>query len=315
MIPRQRVPQMPMTTASFFKGGLIASPTARRVDEAVSRRYRRMATLGIGALLLLGYAALGLSAPSANRPIWTGTSGDFHIVWTASDLRVSRRENPSETRLSLRALAKTAWTKMAAEAAEQRLDREVTYRLLSAVGPYLSYEEEDYCDCGGAHPSAVKQFHAIDLENTRADSPAPVALTDLFTDRDVFTALVSDPLVQSVLRGAETPPTALADLLEALEDRAVLVGDCEYLFSRDLLRNFAFYDLRAGQVAIRISLPHATEVCRGQMAQLGLLLPIPGPLKGALEAARRRTDGVLMGDTAALFKNAQTIVMFSTAKP
>jgi hypothetical protein len=275
-----------------------------------------MAAFGVGALLLLGYAALGLAAPPPARPIWTGSSGGFHIVWTTSDLRVSRRQNPAEIRLSLRALAQAAWTQMAGEATGQRLDRQITYRLLSVVGPYLSYEEADYCDCGGAHPSAVKRFRAIDLDKTRADRPAPVSLTDLFSDGDVFAALVSDPLVRSVLRDAETPrPTSLAELLDALDYRAVSVGDCGYLFSRELLQSFAFYDLREEKVAVRISLPHAVETCRGEMAQLGLLLPIPGPLKDALEAARRKTDGALMGNAATLFKNARTVVTFSTGKP
>lgn len=292
-----------------------AASTARRTRETTFQQYRRAPTLAIYALFFLGYALPSLAASPTDRPIWTGTSGEFRIAWTASDLRVSRQDNPSETRFSLRSLAKAAWKKMVAEAAGQRLERQITYRLLSVVGPYLSYEEADDCDCGGAHPSAVKRFRAIDLEKTRADNPVPVSLTDIFSDGDVFAALVSDSLVRSALHDADMPqPSSLAELLDALDYRAVSVGDCGYLFSKELLQNFAFYDLRDGKVAVRISLSHEAEVCRGQMVQLGLLLPIPEKLAGFLDAARRKSGGILMADTAKLFKDTRIGVTFSTAK-
>lgn len=311
----QRVAVLTRIPSPLSRDEPTVSPTVRQTRGTASKRSRSAALFAIWALLFLGYALPGLSAPPTDRPIWTGTSGEFRIAWTASDLRVSRRDNPSETRFSLRSLAKAAWKKMAAETAGQRLERQITYRLLSAVGPYLSYEEADYCDCGGAHPSAAKRFRAIDLEKTRADNPAPVSLTDLFSDGDVFAALVSDSLVRSALRDAEMPqPNSLAELLDALDYRAVSVGDCGYLFSKELLQNFAFYDLRDGKVAVRISLSHEAEVCRGQMVQLGILLPIPEKLAGSLQAAQRKTGGIFVADTAKLPKDARTVVTFSTAK-
>lgn len=276
-------------------------------------RFLPMWTISV-LLLCAGYGPASLAA-SPPDPIWTGTSGEFHIEWTTADIRISRQDKPAETLLSLRSMAAAEWNKMSAETAEQNLEMQVTYRLLSVVGPYLSYEEANYCDCGGAHPTEVKRFRTIDLGKIKPDGPMPVSLTDLFLEKDIFAALASDKLVQSALRQTRTPkPRALAELLDAIDYRTGRVGDCGYLFSRELLQSFAFYDIREGKIAVRISLPYEAEVCRGQMTQLGILLPIPEKLRGYLGAAQRKTGGLLMEDTAKLPKDAQSVVEFSNAK-
>jgi hypothetical protein len=148
-------------------------------------------------------------------------------------------------------------------------------------------EQEDDCDCGGAYPSSSKRFRAIDSSKSAPDRAASASLTDIFPEDSILPALRGDKLVADALKNREGPPPAsLADLVAAIQFKSVQVKDCSYSFGADLLSDFAFYAVEGNNVAVRISLSHAAEVCRGQMTQLGILLPIPESLKTALEAAR-----------------------------
>jgi hypothetical protein len=89
------------------------------------------------------------------------------------------------------------------------MEAEFTYGLLSAVGSYLSLQEGVYCDCGGAHPTAVKRFRAIQLDSGAHGLPSPASLTSIFPQRAVFTALMADSIVAKAL-GADTKPESLA---------------------------------------------------------------------------------------------------------
>ncbi len=106
-------------------------------------------------------------------------------------------------------------------------------------------------------------------------------------------------------------PSSLPDLLKALEFKSVQVGECGYFFDDDLLNNFAFYSVQDDKVAVRISLSHAAEVCRGQITQIGLLLTIPESLKAQLHQAQNRKAGFLMKDAAKLTHDAITTYKFS----
>ena len=78
------------------------------------------------------------------------------------------------------------------------------------------------------------------------------------------------------------------------------------------LSNFAFYSVQGNNVAVRISLSHAGEVCRGQMTQLGILLPIPESMKAAVAAASAGKSGLLMQRAAREFEGQQTTFTFAT---
>jgi hypothetical protein len=67
-------------------------------------------------------------------------------------------------------------------------------------------------------------------------------------------------------------------------------------FSEHLVRSFAFHHVSGDRVAIRVGIPYATEVCRGTLHQIGLLLPIPEALRQDLERARTGEAGFLMAD-------------------
>lgn len=164
-----------------------------------------------------------------------------------------------------------------------------------------------YCDCGGAHPAASKRFRAIDLSHGKQ---APAVLTAIFPESAVYKALAADPTVTKAL-GAEAKPKTWADLIDMLQDTTAKVKDCEYAFPEDLATRFAFYNYEGGNASVRIGLPNAAEVCRGQSIQLGLLLAAPPALRGGLAGAKDKANGALTVD---LPKNVETSFSFSQKK-
>ena len=234
--------------------------------------------------------------PACAQTIWSGTSGDFSIQWTSKNISVTRAGNPTEPVLSLDRVAAAEWRTVTTHAEGRPLSGQFSYRVLSLVGPYLSVEEAFYCDCGGAHPTATKGIRAIDLRTSKPDQPAPLSVTDILPAPEVFSRLASDRMVKAALQNSADPaPKSLTGLLKALQFQSVQSGECSYTFEPDLLRNFAFYNLRAQGVVVRFGLS-AAEVCRGQMTEVGIVVPVPESLKSAVDMAKNRKAGLLAVD-------------------
>lgn len=265
------------------------------------------------SVLLCCSAALAcqLQAQGAGpgRTIWKGKSGKYAIEWSATNLKVTRAAGPRSV-FDAAADAKTAWSGFVRNSNGAPMEAEFTYRLLSAVGPYLSLEEGVYCDCGGAHPTAVKRIRAIELDRSSLGPPSPASLTSIFPERAVFAALMADPAVAKALRD-DPKPESLAGLLQTLQDETVKVKDCEYEFPGDLLSSFAFHDSQDGSVSVRLGLPSAVEVCRGEMIQLGLTLPTPQARRAWFLEAKERRSGLLMVDAPRNGRSAVTSFQFS----
>jgi hypothetical protein len=269
----------------------------------------------IAALLLCCYA---LSDAAAARPVSPQETrktsvGEYSIERSPKDIVVARLDKPDKPILSFKAMAESDWDRLTKESPDQPMQSERSYRVLSAVGPFLSVEEEDDCDCGGAHPTASKRFRAFDLRKSSADHSAALSLIDIFPEESVFAALRSDKLVASALKDSEAPPPpSLSELLKAIQSKPVHVGECSYYFSPDLLTDFAFYSAEAKDVSVRISLSHASEACRGQMIQVGIRLPIPASVGAEFDAARAGKSGFLMARAKRVTEGAETTFTFST---
>ena len=108
------------------------------------------------------------------------------------------------------------------------------------------------------------------------------------------------------------PPASLSELLQAIQSKPVRVGECSYYFSPDAMTNFAFYSAEATDVSVRISLSHASEVCRGQMTQIGIHLPIPASLQTEFDAAKEGKSGFLMAGARRVAAAAETSFTFAT---
>jgi len=232
-------------------------------------------------------SAISVHHVDAGNPpavIWQGTSGGFDWTWRDSGLSVSRDGGkPRELLHPDPALDSCA-------------DAQESYRLVSVVGPLASLEHGTWADCGGAHPSAVTSYEVVD-----ATRPARrTTLLDYFSEADVLGALQADPLVRKAL--GHVRPATVRELLKFLSGKTG-GGDpegCGYAFSEGMLASFAFHHVEGGAVAVRIGLSHGCEVMRGNLTQLGLLLPIPRTLAANVGAAAMRQEGFLMKDSSAI---------------
>jgi hypothetical protein len=255
---------------------------------------------------------LSVGALAWGQDILSSSSSDFSLSWKTTDIRVTPAGR-SAPAISFRRLAQAEWNNLARDAAGLSLSGDTTYRVLSFAGPYLSVEVGQYCECGGAHPTSHRQFQAIDLRGTRPEAVKPLGLTELFPEGAILSALKADKVVAAALKEADAPPPqSLSVMVDALKYQTVQVGDCGYSFSETFLNEFALYDVRADKVTVRISLSHASEVCRGQMTQVGIELPTPEALKPLLLQAKAKSAGFLMIDAKKLANGKQTSFHFST---
>jgi len=264
-------------------------------------------TLGLLALVLLPLAA---RPADAQRAIWRGRSGGYDVAWTDRDI-TARRASDGTVVFSARRLADAEWANLAGDHDEEVPVREFErkYRLLSVVGSIISLEEADYCDCGGAHPILSTRFVSYDLARGTAARPHPVAATDLVPEAELLRALSGDALIRQAMAKAHLRAlTSLAAMPHALELQEIQPpnDDCTYGVGQEFPTEFALHHLENGRVALRFSLSHYVELCRGKMAQVGVLAAPRARLLPDLTAADTRRAGYLMKDLRALAGQRQT---------
>jgi hypothetical protein len=266
-----------------------------------------MLSLSIFSLLALS----GLAQPTAQKPapeqvIWTGASGGYTVRWTTGDVVAYPTANAADVRLSAKQLARAEFGKIEKDSEDQDVcEFERTFRVVSLVGSVLTLETTYYLGCGGAHPDGNARFVAIDLAKPRAAKtrgltddeslPANLAtLTDYFPEAEILRALLADSLIQKALEG-KRPKTLAALLKICAEDFPTVAQDEKLCFTveRDLLTRFAFHHLENGKIAVRLGLS-GTAVCRNNLTQIGILLPVPDALKQPLALAEAGTEGFMM---------------------
>ncbi len=247
--------------------------------------------------ILVGTVPIPAQTAASGRVFWKESSGPYNIEWSAADLKATRSDTGAAI-FDAAAETKKQWKSMKNDDPNASLDFERRYRLLSLVGPYLSFEQYDGCDCGGAHPEEYTRFRTVDLSRGGADAK----LNEIFPDSQLLRALLDDRIVKGALgkislATAKAEPKSVAQLLQALDPKQVKLQDCSYHFNKDtFLSSFAFYDFKGANASVRISLSHAVEICRGQMIQLGLNLSASESLRTALVGAKQNHSGLLMID-------------------
>lgn len=222
-------------------------------------------------------------APAAAAPIWQGHSGGFDVSWTASSL--DAKDSKGAPVFTARSVADVDFNDF------DNCDATEAWTVLSVVGPYISVKQEENASCAqAAHTSAYTDILAVDLNHPKQ----PPSLADLFSESDLYTALMADGVVKKTLAASGKPaPKTSAELLALLADNS---NECEFRFEAASLTHFTFHHVEKDKVAVRIGLPYGCEAARGKLTQLGLLLPIPPKLKDALAAAAARKEGFLMKD-------------------
>ena len=150
----------------------------------------------------------------------------------------------------------------------------VDYRMLSIVGPFISYELNYYHE-GGAHPSYGKLYKTYNLLTGRE-----ARLTDIYSASYILRQLKRDRVIKRALRGRR--PRSLEYLFDMVD------GGCDMYISDDLLSAFAIHHIIRGKVAIRIGLPHGCEAKRGNFTQLGIYFPIPRKYRKVFYQAKKK---------------------------
>lgn len=249
-------------------------------------------------------AALLLSvAPDAGaQVIWRGRSAGFDVTWSADDVS-ARRVSDGRLVFSLKRQFEKEWARPREPDENEVREVSQAFRVLSLVGSVISLEDVWYCDCGGAHPISYSRFVAYDLARSTADSLHPARITDLVPEAPLLRALTADRVIRAVMDSAEVREVrSLAALLDTAQWQGVDVempGDenaCAFNMSDSFPAQFAFHHVENGRLAIRFSLSHDVEICRGRMVQVGVLVPVPPRLRPALTAADGRAAGYLMKD-------------------
>lgn len=280
-------PSAGATSGAAYPSAILGAPQTNapsaQVDTAVARDAEAAATAPV-----LADAATDDAPPcpvASPRRIWCGRSGGLTWDWRTDGLTVQAGHGAPGALLVRKAEAKRC------------NDADESYRVLSIVGALVSFENVFGGDCGGAHPQEFSAWTAVDA----ARGAQPVSLATLFPEGAILRALLADRLVKKALQGQRVPES-LDALLKAL---AWMKGGgepegCAYTFGEDLLQHFAFHHVEGGQVAVRIGLSHGCEVMRGNLTQIGILLPIPAGLIADLASAASREHGFLMKDAAAI---------------
>jgi hypothetical protein len=248
---------------------------------------------------------------TAQQVIWRGRSAGYDVTWSDRDV-AARRASDGALVFSARSITDAEWREMQSDHDEAVPVREYErkYRLLSVVGSILSLEEATYCDCGGAHPISWTRFVSYDVARGTVARPHPVAATEVVPEAALLRALTADRLIRQAMDSAHVRsfPTLRA-LTETLKTHAIqpAQGDCTFGVGEEFPTELAFHHVENGRVAVRFSLGHYVEVCRGMMIQVGVLVPPLPRWAAAFAAAGRRRAGYLMKDLAAIAGGRQTV--------
>lgn len=268
---------------------------------------RWLAGCAVSALMFAGagvHTSAQRPAPrAAEQPIWSGTSAGYSIQWTTGDLMARQAAGAAGASFSGRQMARDDFAYIEKES-ESHCEYNRTFALLSVVGSIMSYSDAYGLSCENtAHPSDQTRFVAVDLSKPAGaprrpeDTTLPgniARLTDFFPAGEVLKALLADAIIRKALAGKR--PRTLDELMKYIADEYPTVADDEKLcftLDPDLLTRFAFHHVEGDHVAVRLGLSGA-GVCRANLTQIGLLLPIPASLKEALAKAASLSEGFLM---------------------
>ncbi|NNC18957.1 hypothetical protein HRD49_38200 [Corallococcus exiguus] len=233
-------------------------------------------------------------APKSQPLTWKVTGSDVTFEMSSKDLRALRGGKEVFGLLS-RKKGFLEDLKPDPEETRDMSDWEAyhSFKVLSVVGPWASYEESSSGYTGGAHPYAHSGYVTWDVTKEHG----AFNLLDVFPEKDVLQALKADSFVKEHIDDAKAFNDAktVAGLMEILKPGEDCVGFNSSGLD-NVKRSVAFHHVEGDKVAVRIAFAYDNESCRGNMFVVGVLLPIPEALKPALERARTRQEGFLMKD-------------------
>lgn len=154
-------------------------------------------------------------------------------------------------------------------------------RIFSVVGQYMSLNSTADFYCGGAHPVGISSSTTIDLHTGKA-----VSLIDLFPEREVVNALVTDPYVLKNLA-----PETLNDLQRGSFREALSTLGAHFEGLAATESDFILQGTEKGRTLVRVIFTGTSHANRGDKLVLGLSLKTPPELAKAAAAARSGEAG------------------------
>jgi len=243
-----------------------------------------------------------------NAEIWHGRVNDLKIQWTESDIRVFNQDDKNPV-FSARALAEQDFQQLEPRFRENDCIYQRQFNILSIVGNIASFKDVESLTCQTSSNSFENtRFFALNLRNGRE-----VKLTDLFSETNIFNALLKDFLIQQNLSHHLKEPKTFENLRKILNRQDILFNDCVYNFD-SVLPQFAFHYLKNNKVFVRLGLSSALKNCRFAHIERTVYLPIPKELKSIFIRAKSRKAGFLMAQAQKIAKARSTTIRFSPEK-
>jgi hypothetical protein len=136
------------------------------------------------------------------------------------------------------------------------------YKLLSVVGPFVSFLSLKFQDCeGGNHPTDYVYYSTINLKSKKN-----ISLNNIFDSKILFSSLIKTSWVNNYLHNNK--PKNLTELINELD------GGCEISFMYSL-EQFAFKSISDSSVIVQFGLEHGCEADKGNFSNFEVKLPIP----------------------------------------
>lgn len=257
-------------------------------------KYKITISLGICALLAI------LQAPvnAADKVFLQTNSNGFKVNWSEKDLSATAGG------VEIFSAKKIAFAERPKKSSKTTVDRSI--RLLSLVGPVLSYQDEQTLDWPGmAHPGVgdVRLYHAVDLRHPGRKA----SLKDYFAPEEILLALKNNPLLKPACKAAQN--TNLDALVRRLSDTDVMVKNDEgeqvkLMVNQDLLSQFAFDKVNGNTVSVSLSLYSQAD---NEIKSLNLNLPVKNAdLALWLKAAESAKAGILGHALSAKNQDSET---------
>ena len=267
-----------------------------------------MAVIVCFRTLFFGLLAFALPVHAGTINMWSVANADLEITITKSDLFVKDLVSKQEV-LSLRKLAQREIDRSRPAPGTENASAYYanwSAEPLSLVGDILSIETSYEGFSGGAHPNHRTIYHAIDLKRFAAatrdaknvspnplDSAFAARLDQIFPEEILLRKLNEDRYLKKHL--LIKPFKTLTDFLKA---GIVESSACEFLWSPDVLQQFAFSEVRGQQVGVRLGLTHGCEVKRGNLTKIGIDMPVPNAIQKQLAGAKSGKTGFLVNSSA-----------------
>ncbi|HZI14210.1 MAG TPA: hypothetical protein VE153_27830 [Myxococcus sp.] len=247
-------------------------------------------------MLMNSLLMVTLLAAPAKQLTWKVTGSDVTFEMSAKDLR-ALRGGKEVFGLQSRKADFLADFKFDEGTDMTHWEASKSFKVLSVVGPWVSYEQSQGGYTGGAHPYGSTSYVTQDVTKEKD----AFSLLEVFPEKDVLAALKADSFVRKHIadEAAFKSATTVDALMQSLEAGEDCVGFVDSGLD-SVMRSVAFHHVEGDKVAVRIAFGYESEVCRGQHFVVGVLVPIPASLRPAFDRAAKRQEGFLMKDAKAV---------------